>query len=145
MRRISAISAVAFAAFIGCAQNQVPPERPTGVVEASQQDTIDAVFAIGSEIASNGEIVDKGEEKSYLKGNDVFVSVDVASASAASTVGVVWQDAQGRPIAQQRRQVTPEVDRVWFKKSTTPLSKGNYTAVVVINDRAVSEHPFEVL
>jgi hypothetical protein len=121
-----------------CRSEQQVPVSTASVLEPSKQ-----VYALGSQITAAGAVAEEAISESFRQGGEVFLSVDVTSASIDQDVEVEWLDSSGRVLAREQRHVPEGVRYVTF--STRPHKHGEHRAVVVINGRRVTELPFQVL
>jgi hypothetical protein len=77
---------------------------------------------------------------------EIYLSIDVASASSDQTIDVQWIDPRGRVARRETRNVAEGGHHAAFSSGrTTEWATGNYRAVVVINTRKVNEIRFAIL
>lgn len=103
-------------------------------------------FALGSDIEPSGAVPQIATGDSFSRGGEVYLSIEVSSASADQQVKVEWVDARGRVVRRQEGNVPAGARYVWF--STGPTARwmrGPHRAVITINGRTVSEKPFALL
>lgn len=96
-------------------------------------------YALGTALNSNGAIPRDAVSESFAHGGEVFLSVDVRSASADQTVGVVWRGPGGIELYRQSREVPRSAHYVAFSSgSTASWPRGRCTADVIIDGRSVA-------
>ena len=120
-----------------------PPAAATAEVHREpSRDT----FALGADITTTGAIPRDAEGESFRRGSEVYLSVDVRSASRSQEIAVIWLDEKGREIKRQKRSVPPEVRYAPFSSGSTAAWRiGSYRALVVIDGRRATEKTFELM
>ena len=120
-----------------------PPAAATAEVHREpSRDT----FALGADVTTTGAIPKDAEGESFTRGSEVYLSVDVSSASRPQEIAVIWLDARGREIKRQKRSVPPEAGYAPFSSgSTATWRAGSYRALVVIDGRRATEKAFELM
>ena len=103
-------------------------------------------YALGSALAPSGAVLQDATIDSILRGQEGYLSVDVANASTDATIEVQWLSAVGAVERAETRHV-PEGARyaAFSTGATTRWSPGPHRAVVIINGRKVTERAFGVL
>lgn len=93
-----------------------------------------------------GAVPEEAASESFHRGGEVFLSVDVASASSEQNFDVQWLDARGRVIRKETRKV-PEGSRYAAFSSGREIAAmpGRHSAVIIIDGRRVMEKPFSIL
>ena len=103
-------------------------------------------FALGTSVTPSGAVAENAISENVSQGSEVYVSVDVRSASAAQTIEVRWVDPQGRVLRRDARHVPQDAQWVPFSSGrTSQWPRGTHRAVILIDGRTVSEKPFAVL
>lgn len=106
---------------------------------------VSRTFALGSEVDVQGAIPSDAAAESFRRGNEIYLSVNVKSASTAQKIAVEWRDPSGHLVLRDQRDVP--VDRTFVPFSSGPTSawpSGAHHAVVIIDGRRVTELPFEL-
>jgi hypothetical protein len=113
----------------------------TGVEEPSPE-----TFALGTMVNADGAVPQQATGETFVRGGEVFLSVNVQSASTDQTIAVNWIDPQGRVLRHDERHVPKAAHYVPFSSgATTRWPTGTHRAVVLIDGRTVSEKPFSVM
>lgn len=103
-------------------------------------------FALGTELNATGAVPEDAAGETFVRGGEVFLSVDVRSASTDQTIEVKWIDPEGRVLRHDRRRAEQGTRHVPFSSGATARWKpGEHRAVIVIDGRRVSEKPFAVM
>lgn len=129
----------------GCAGDQdAAARRQTAAVETPE--LAKQTFALGSMVTPAGAVPEEAASESFHRGGEVFLSVDVASASGEQNFDVQWLDARGRVIRKETRKV-PEGSRYAAFSSGREIAAmpGRHSAVIIIDGRRVMEKPFSIL
>jgi hypothetical protein len=106
---------------------------------------VSRTFALGSEVDVQGAIPADAAAESFRRGNEIYLSVNVTSASTAQKITVEWRDPAGRVVHRDQRDVP--VERTFVPFSSGPTSgwpSGGHRAIVIIDGRRVTELPFEL-
>ena len=120
-----------------------PPAAATAEVD---RDPSLETFALGADVTTTGSIPKDAEGETFTRGSEVYLSVDVRSASRSQEIAVIWLDNKGREIKRQKRDVPPEVRYAPFSSgSTATWRTGSYRALVVIDGRRATEKVFELM
>ena len=144
---------IAVAAFvllsIGCAaereQGQTPSTSAAVDVETDTK-TSPETFALGTELSPTGAVPQQASGQAFVRGGEVFLSVNVSGASTEQTIEVKWVDPEGRVLRHDRRRAPQGTQHVPFSSGATEeWPRGEHRAVVVIDGRRVSEKQFAVL
>ena len=132
---------------VGCAgssrDNDAVAER---AAMESAEPRMERTYALGSEVNSDGAIPRGASSEAFRKGHEVYLSVNVVSASTAQKIAVEWVDAAGQVVRRDQRDVP--VDRMFVafsSGSTGTWPSGTGRAVVIIDGRRVTELPFEIV
>jgi hypothetical protein len=130
----------------GCVDrgNAAVATQKASAVEAEQPSR--ETYAIGTALTPQGAIPAQATGDSFLRGGEVFLSVDVAGATTEHQIEVRWMDAEGRVLRRDARRVGKGTDYVPFSSGpTSQWQNGAYRAVIVIDGRAVNEKAFQLL
>lgn len=104
------------------------------------------IFAIGSELTPQGAVTAESSNDSFRRGPELFLSIDVSSASTDQTIAVHWTDDQGVIKRIDRRVVTRDERYAPFSSGPTHRWRaGKHRAVIVIDGRRVSEKEFGLI
>jgi hypothetical protein len=103
-------------------------------------------YAIGTAVTPQGAIPARATGDSFLRGGEVFVSVDVSGATTDHQIEVRWVDGEGRVLRRDARRAGKGTEYVPFSSGpTSQWQNGAYRAVIVIDGRAVNEKAFRLL
>ena len=103
-------------------------------------------YALGTQVTTSGAVPQDATAETFLRGGEVFLSVDVSSASTEQLVEVKWLDPAGQLLHRDARRAPRGTGYVPFSSGeTVRWSPGSHRAVVVIDGRSVSEKTFTVL
>ena len=103
-------------------------------------------YAMGTAVTPQGTIPAEAAGDSFLRGGEMFVSVDVSGATTQHQIEVRWVDAEGRVVHRVAREAVKGTGHVAFSSGPTrEWQNGAYRAVIVIDGRAVNEKPFQLL
>ena len=93
-----------------------------------------------------GAVPADSASESFHRGGEVFLSVDVASASSEQNIDVQWLDAQGRVVRKETRKVPEGSHYAAFSSGPEVAAMpGQHRAVIIIDGRRVMEKPFSIL
>ena len=135
----------AVALFVGCSGDPDAAARHQSVAVETPEPA-NETFALGSVLTSAGAVPQESAGESFTRGGEVFLSVDVTSASRDQNIDVQWVDAQGRIVRKETRKV-PEGSRYAAFSSGRVIAStpGRHRAVIIIDGRRVMEKPFSIL
>ena len=103
-------------------------------------------FALGTAVSASGAVPQQASGETFIRGGEVFLSVDVRSSSTPQTIEVRWIDPHGRVLHRDARQVPPSARYVPFSSgATSQWPAGSHRAVVLIDGRTVSQKTFAVI
>jgi hypothetical protein len=103
-------------------------------------------YALGTALTPQGAVPENATGETFLRGGEVFLSVDVSSASTDQVVEVKWIDPSGRVLRRDARRAPQGTDHVPFSSGATQRWRpGPHRAVVLIDGRSVSEKTFMVM
>jgi hypothetical protein len=104
------------------------------------------VFALGTSLNDDGVVSRDARSDHFVRGGEVFLSVDVNSASADHAVGVIWHGPGGAVLHRESKQVPKAARYVAFSSGATKhWAPGAYHAAVVIDGRVVSQLEFTIV
>lgn len=104
------------------------------------------VYALGTSLNRDGAVARDARSDHFVRGGDVFLSVDVSSASADQTVGVIWHGPGGAILHRESRQVPKAARYVAFSSGATAAwPRGACHAAVVIDGRVVAQLEFTIV
>jgi hypothetical protein len=144
----SGIALVAFLLVaVGCGVDRGSGKTTNaGVAAAGVETASPETFALGTAVNANGAVPQQASGETFLRGNEVYLSVDVRSASTDQTIEVKWLDPHGRVLHRDARRAPQGTRYVPFSSGTTSRwPPGPHRAVVLIDGRTVSEKPFAVM
>ncbi|HUR79860.1 MAG TPA: hypothetical protein VM733_03785 [Thermoanaerobaculia bacterium] len=103
-------------------------------------------FAIGTAVSAIGAVPEQASAETFVRGGEVYLSVDVQSASTDQTIEVKWLDPSGRVLHRDARRAAHGARYVAFSSGkTSRWPTGPHRAVILIDGRTVSEKPFAVM
>lgn len=113
---------------------------------AQQEHPAADTFALGTTLTTEEAVPQDAVVESVSRGGEVFLSVNMASASREQVVEVAWFDPWGRELRRNARRAQPGKQYLAFSSgSTTRWTAGVHRALVVIDGRAVNEKAFPVM
>lgn len=141
---------IAFTAFLllagACGVDRGSGKTTSVVAAATVETPSPETFALGTAVSASGAVPQQATGETFLRGGEVFLSVDVRSASTDHTIEVRWIDPQGRVLHRDARRAEQGARYVPFSSGATaqwPI--GSHRAVVLIDGRAVSEKLFALM
>lgn len=147
MLRTVAVVGVVITLLTGCAADSGPGgARATEASAAQTADTAPDPYAIGATVTPAGAVPRDAQTEQFQRGNEVYLSINVAGASTDQEISVRWVGPQGEVIREDEREVPEGSAHVAFSSgSTARWRSGQHRAVITINGRRVSEREFELL
>lgn len=139
------IAIAAFLPLIGCGVdrgNGEAVQHRVAVRESVSRDT----FALGTAVTPRGAVPQNAAGDTFIRGGEVFLSVDLSRASTDQVVEVKWLGPSGQVLLRDERRAPQGTRYVPFSSGRTaewPL--GAHRAVVLIDGRRVSEKAFTVM
>jgi hypothetical protein len=104
------------------------------------------LYALGTEVTARGAVPEDAAGETFRRGSEVFLSVDVRSASTDQALEVRWLDEGGRVLHRDLRHAPQGTEYVPFSSGETEdWTSGPHRAVVLIDGRSVSEKPFTMM
>jgi hypothetical protein len=126
----------------GCARSR---ERAHVTTAESVQVARD-VFALGTTVTPEGAVPESASGEEFIRGGEVFLSVNVAGASSDQRIAVEWIDPSGRLIRKEARHVGEGSSYAPFSSGrTASWKRGRHRAVVIIDGRRVNERVFSLM
>jgi hypothetical protein len=140
---------IAVAAFVplllvGCVDHgsSKAVQQSLAVTESVSRET----YALGTSLTPRGAVPAQAAGETFLRGGEVYLSVDVSSASTDQVVEVKWIDPEGQVLRRDARRAPQGTAYVPFSSgATTQWPRGTHRAVVLIDGRSVSEKTFTVM
>ncbi len=103
-------------------------------------------YALGTAITDRGAVPARAIGETFLRGGEVFLSVNVSRASSDQLVEVKWIDPTGQVLHRDVRRAPRGTGYVAFSSgATSSWPPGAHRAVVLIDGRSVSEKSFTVM
>ncbi len=113
---------------------------------ATEIDVAPETFALGTSITPRGAIPQDAVAETVVRGGELFLSVDVSSASSSHRVEVKWIGPEGTVIRSDVKGATQGLDYLPFSSGETRhWTPGQHRARVLIDGRSVSEKAFVVM
>ena len=110
--------------------------------EAVSHDT----FALGTAVTSHGAVPLDATGETFVRGGEVFLSVDLSGASTDPVVEVKWIGPMGDLLRREVRRAREGTDHLPFSSgATAEWVPGQHRALVLIDGRSVSEKLFTVM
>jgi hypothetical protein len=124
----------------------VRPEKTTETATAQPVKAAAGTFTVGTSVTREGAIAADSAGESFHRGPEMYLAVNVASASSDQKIVVEWVDPAGRVVRSEAQNV-PEGSRyaTFSTGNTSRWRPGPYRAVISINDRKVNETAFGLL
>lgn len=143
-------SGIAFTAclllLIGCGAEREQSVTSNASVTAVEVQPSPETFALGTEVTATGAIPQQAAGETFIRGLEVFLSVDVSGASTDQTIEVKWVDPHGRVLRKDARRAPQGTEHVPFSSGATARwPRGEHRAVIVIDGRTVSQKEFVLL
>jgi hypothetical protein len=134
------------AVVVGCSGDRKIVKHVNAKANAAMELPARDTYALGSAIAASGAVLQDATIDSILRGQEGFLSVDVASASTDATIEVKWLSADGAVERSEARHVPEGARYAAFSTGVTSRwLRGPHRAIVIINGRKVTERLFSVL
>lgn len=131
---------------VGCADSRTRDVVAEQAAMETMAPRVERTFALGSEVTAEGAIPAGSSSDAFAKGHEVYLSVNVTSATTAQKIAVEWVDSSGQVVRRDQRDVPVERSFVPFSSgSTAAWPQGEARAVVIIDGRRVTELPFSIV
>ena len=144
MKLLISVAASLSLLLMGCGVdrgNDVAQQSVVPTEEVSRE-----MYALGTEVTAWGAVPKDAAGETFRRGREIYLSVNVRSASTDQEVEVKWVDPSGRVIGRDARHADRATDYVPFSSGdTSQWAPGAYRAVVVIDGRSVSEKSFVMM
>jgi hypothetical protein len=125
----------------GHRQGRVAVREQSTAMEPSHE-----TFALGTAVTPSGAVAQQSAGDNFIRGGEVFVSVDVGGASSDQTVEVQWVSPEGRVLRRDERHATQGMRYLPFSSGrTSNWPRGDHRAVIRIDGRTVSQKAFALL
>lgn len=139
------IAVAAFVPLIGCGVDRGSGEAVQQSVAMTESVSLET-FALGTAVTPRGAVPQDAAGETFIRGGEVFLSVNVTSASTDQVVEVKWLDPSGEVLRRDERRAPQGTRYVPFSSGrTAEWSPGSHRAVVLIDGRRVSEKAFTVM
>ena len=103
-------------------------------------------YTLGTEVTPRGAVPADAAGETFLRGGEVFLSVDMSRASTEQVVEVKWVAPSGEVLRRDARRAPQGTAYVPFSSGkTASWTVGTHRAVVLIDGRSVSEKLFTVM
>jgi hypothetical protein len=124
----------------------VRPEKKAVTTTAQPVKAAGATFAVGTSVTRDGAVTAESTGDTFHRGPEMYLAIDVASASVDQKIEVDWIDPAGRIVRSEARNVREGTHYATFSTGNTRMWRpGPYRAVISINDRKVNETTFALL
>lgn len=145
LRSWIAVVAVLLAAGCGAERQEAKLEQASSAVPGAGTPTQET-FALGTALTRAGAVSREATADSFLRGGEVFLSVNLNGATAEQEVEVRWVASDGAVLQTHSRSAPAGATYLAFSSGPTQSwPAGDHRAVVVIDGRAVSEKPFRLI
>lgn len=135
--------------FAACNAAPDEPSRSHSSSTLPEVAVVHDTYALGSAVTATGAITADASGETFRRGDEVFLSVDVSSASTDQSIVVEWVGANAAVVRRDVQSVPQgsKVERhaVFSSGPTRSWAPGQYRAVIIIDGRHVSERAFELL
>lgn len=112
----------------------------------TQDEPAAETYALGTAVTPSGAVAAKSTGDNFIRGGEVYLSIDVSGASQAQTVEVRWTDPSGRVLRRDAREAARGTHYIPFSSGrTSNWPPGEHRAVIMIDGRRVSEKAFALL
>ena len=146
MKPIIAVAAFVPLLLVGCGVDRGTGRRAQQSAAIVVEDASPETYALGTALTPRGAVPANATGETFIRGGEVFLSVDVSSASTDQLVEVKWIDPSGHVLHRDAPRAPQGTSYVPFSSGTTSQwPRGPHRAVVVIDGRSVSEKAFTVL
>lgn len=145
LKTLIVLGAVSLSALTACGVDR-GPEKARVPSPATQQEPAAETYALGTSVTPSGAVTQASMGDNFVRGGEVFLSVDVSGASSAQSVEVRWMDAAGRVLRRDSREAKQGMHYLPFSSGqTSRWMPGEHRAVILIDGRRVSEKAFAML
>lgn len=129
-----------FVTVVGCVDRGEARTFREAVADSRSAEATPQTYALGTELNVDGAVPRSAAGETFTRGGIIYLSVDVASASSAQQVGVVWRGPGGGELHRETRHVPRSARYVAFASGPTATwPRGACKAAVLIDGRVVAE------
>ncbi|HVR44806.1 MAG TPA: hypothetical protein VMS56_15340 [Thermoanaerobaculia bacterium] len=149
---LSLLAVVLLAISAGCAQERTEvaeatedalPPLPTTTDQLQAMIQIDDP-TLGNEVSADGSIPMGSTDNDFEAGEPIFVAMEVGDAPPGTTVRVVWQDAAGKQLAEDSKNLNGETYVNFQAPDTSTWAEGEYKVLIMAGDQIAHEEDFNV-
>lgn len=116
------------------------------VVATDTESISQETFALGTAVTAQGAVPHDAAGETFVRGGEVFLSVDLSGASTDPVVEVKWIGPMGELLRRDVRRARQGMQHVPFSSgATAQWRRGQHRAVILIDGRGVSEKRFTVM
>jgi hypothetical protein len=131
---------------VGCGVEPKAAKTANAGVAVVSEEASPETFALGTTVNAQGAVPAQATGETFLRGGEVYLSVDVRSSSTDHNIEVRWLDPQGRVLHRAERHSAQGTPYVAFSSGRTARWRvGSHRAVILIDGRRVTEKPFSVI
>ena len=131
---------------LGCTAERAETATSNASMTAIEAEPSPETFALGTEVTATGAVPQQAAAENFVRGGEVYLSVDVSGASSEQMIEVKWVDPDGKVLRHDRRRAPQGSQHVPFSSGTThQWPRGDHRAVILIDGRTVSEKSFALL
>jgi hypothetical protein len=129
----------------GCAEKQLTSKSQQAAILEPAKPT-HQMYALGTEITPEGAVSARSSGDSFVRGGEVYLSVNVTSATSPQKIEVEWRDAKGN-VTDREAQVVPSTARyvAFSPQHTAEWLPGDHRVVVMIDGRKVTQMDFRMM
>lgn len=126
-------------------QEQPGVDNPADVSPVNAQTWLDD-FTIGSELASEGQLVAGRTGDDFAPGQPVHIAMEVGDAPEGAAVKVVWYGPNETKVGEETKPVAAGQKYLNFSaQDTASWQKGDYRAEVWVGDEKVNQQQFQIV
>ena len=140
------IAAAALSLLSGCAEEQRSSKTHQAAAILEPARPTHQMYALGTEITPEGAVSARSAGDSFVRGGEVYLSVNVTSATTPQKIEVEWRDAEGNVTDREAQQVPSSARYVAFSpERTAEWTAGDHRVVVMIDGRKVTQMDFRMM
>jgi hypothetical protein len=129
----------------GCAEEQLSSNTHSAAIVEPARPT-HQMYALGTEITPEGAVSARSAGDSFVRGGEVYLSVNVTSATSPQKIEVEWRDADGNVTDREAQEVPSSARYVAFSaERTAEWTPGDHRVVVMIDGRKVTQLDFRMM
>ncbi len=130
----------------GCGVDRGSGKVAAAAAVSDAEDVSRDTFALGTAVTRRGAVPENATGETFVRGGEVFLSVDLNGASTDPVVEVKWLDPTGAVLHRDVRHARHGAHHLPFSSgATSQWRPGPHRAVVLIDGRSVSEKRFTVM